>query len=184
MADNKLIKSRLWMVGLIVITAGISAGILTGINIYTKPMIAHNEEIKLKKSVLNAFSVSYDKKEIIDIFKKKIKVRDLDGAPYYEYHESSRLAGVAFKIKGPGFWGPISVLVALQPSLEIIKGIEILHQEETPGLGGRIAEDEFLDQFKGKSILPEISIDAITGATMTSKAFKTMMNENVKNNFS
>ena len=37
---------------------------------------------------------------------------------------------------------------------------------ETPGLGARIEEEEFLDQFIGK---PE-KIDAITGATISSTA--------------
>lgn len=180
MPDDKLIKSRIWMVVLIIIVAGISAVLLTAINIYTRPKIALNEEIKLKKSVLNVFNISYAKNEIIDIFDTTIKVRAINGMAYYEYYDRGKVSGVAFEMRGAGFWGPISALVALRPNLNIIKGIEILHQEETPGLGGRITEDEFKGQFKGKPVIPEISIDAITGATMTSRAFKKIINENVK----
>lgn len=168
------------MVVVIVLVSGISAGLLTTINICTKDRIARNKEIKLKKSVLNVFGVPYEKDGIIDVFGKKVETGDLDGRPFYRYYEGGKVSGVAFEIKGAGFWGPISALVALEPDLGAIKGVEILHQEETPGLGGRITEEEFRSQFKGRSTRPEISVDAITGATMTSKAFKKIINENVK----
>ena len=168
------------MVVLIIIVAGISAGLLTAINIGTKSRIALNEEIKLKRSILNVFDISYEKNNIIDIFNKKINVQSINNMEVYQYYDDGKLSGVAFEMKGSGFWGPIFSLVALEPDLKYIKGIEILHQEETPGLGGRIAENEFKNQFKRKPVDPEISIDAITGATMTSKAFKKIINENVK----
>jgi len=180
MPENKLIKNRLWMIGLIIIVASISAGLLTAINIGTKERIALNEEIKLKRSVLDVFDIPYEKEEIIDIFNKRIEIEKIDDQVSYQYFERGRISWVAFEIKGSGFWGPITGLVALDPDFNTIKGIEILHQEETPGLGGRIIEAEFKDQFKGKTVEPEISIDAITGATMTSKAFKKIINEDVK----
>lgn len=168
------------MVILITIIASISAGLLTAINVSTKQRIARNSEIKLKKSVLEVFDIPYPKEEIIDIFNKRVKIQEIGGERFYQYYDKGKISGVAFEMKGTGFWGPISFLVALEPDLETIKGIEILHQEETPGLGGRITEDEFKNQFKGKPVTPEISVDAITGATMTSKAFKKIINENVK----
>lgn len=180
MPDNKLTKNRLWMIALIVIISTISAVLLTTIYIYTSPRIALNAEIKLKKGVLSVFNIPFEKKEIIEIFDKNIRIKSKDLFIYYEYYKRNRLNGIAFEIKGPGFWGPITALVALEPDMRKLKGVEILHQEETPGLGGRIAEDEFKDQFKGKPVVPEIAIDAITGATMTSKAFKKIINENVK----
>jgi len=38
----------------------------------------------------------------------------------------------------------------------IIIGICIIHQEETPGLGGRMAEKEFLNPFRNKKMSPRI----------------------------
>ena len=78
------------------------------------------------------------------------------------------------------------------PDFQTIKGITIVHQEETPGLGGRIAEKEILDRFKGKKILPQLiiqrpgkakeqnEVDGITGATLTGKAFEKVLNSEVK----
>ncbi len=179
MPDNKLIKNRIWMVALIVIISGISAGLLTAINLGTRDRIALNKEIKLKRSVLNVFDIEYKAEEIFDVFSGRIKHQKIKKRIVYLYHDKEKLSDLAFEADGPGFWGPISFLVALDPRLDTVQGIEILHQEETPGLGGRIAEDEFKEQFKGRRTRPEIAVDAITGATMTSKAFKRIINESV-----
>ena len=50
----------------------------------------------------------------------------------------------------PGFKTFIDVMLALDPSFEII-GLEITEQEEDPGLGAEIKQDYFKNQFKGKS---------------------------------
>jgi len=180
MSENKLLKNRIWMVGLIIIIASVSASLLTAINLGTRERIALNEEIKLKKSVLSVFEIPYEKDEIIAVFDQNIKTREVDGVWVYEYVANHKTSAIAFQMKGSGFWGPITGLVALDPRLTKVKGVEILRQEETPGLGGRISEDVFKDQFKGRAVEPEIQVDAITGATMTSKAFKTMINDETR----
>ncbi|MBW2048111.1 MAG: FMN-binding protein [Deltaproteobacteria bacterium] len=52
--------------------------------------------------------------------------------------------------KFPGFKTFIQVILAIDPSFEII-GLEIMEHEEDPGLGAEIKEDYFKNQFKGKS---------------------------------
>ncbi len=50
----------------------------------------------------------------------------------------------------PGFKTFIEVMLALDPSFEIL-GLEIMEHEEDPGLGGEIEQPYFKNQFKGKS---------------------------------
>ncbi len=59
---------------------------------------------------------------------------------------------LAFLLPGefPGFKTFIKVMLALSPNFEI-KGLEILEEEEDPGLGGEIVQDYFKNQFIGKS---------------------------------
>ena len=76
--------------------------------------------------------------------------------------------------------------------METIKGIEVLDHTETPGLGGRMTEDEFKRQFIGKKLKPKISlvreketvgsneVHAITGASYTSKGIEDIINEAMK----
>ena len=71
----------------------------------------------------------------------------------------------------------------MNPDLVSISGLTIMQQEETPGLGSRIGEAEYLGDFIGKRFTPtlemvspgkgggENQIDSISGATMSSKAF-------------
>lgn len=89
--------------------------------------------------------------------------------------------------------GPIRGFLTLEEDLETIKGIQIIYHEETPGLGGVVAEAWYLDMYKGKKKLDQgiiikkdadassdNEVDAITGATMTSNAFQLLINENYK----
>lgn len=186
-------KERIWMVVLLLIIASISSGALGIMNVKTRPIIEKNKVLRLKESVLNAFHISYQKKNLEEIFEKKVKVKLIDNTPIYIYPAEGKVEALAFKIEGSGFWAPISATIALKPDLETIYGLSILDQEETPGLGSRITEPEFLRKFVGKKIKPEIvlvvrgkadkpnEIDAITGATMSSKALQDIINENVKN---
>lgn len=167
------------MVGLIAGLAAISAGLITAVNLATKERIALNAEVKLKQSVLNVFGATYESGEAIEVFDKLIKLEEVNGQLVYKFYQQGEVSALAFEMKGPGFWGAISALIAISPDLNTIYGVEIVAQEETPGLGGRITESEFKAQFKQKPVTEKISIDAITGATMTSKAFEKIVNQGV-----
>ena len=48
--------------------------------------------------------------------------------------------------------------------------IKVLSQNETPGLGGQVADASFTSRFSGKNISDLNDIQAITGATISSRA--------------
>ena len=78
-----------------------------------------------------------------------------------------------------GFGGTIKILIGVDNSKKIT-GTKILEHLETPGLGERITEDEFLEQFVNKPItLQANEIDAITGATISSTAIIDTITGNV-----
>lgn len=98
-----------------------------------------------------------------------------------------------FPIYGQGLWGPVWGYVAVDESLTTLIGAYFDHASETPGLGGKIKDDPaFRAQFAGKHIdytkTPAFdiikggakgqanAIDAITGATMTSKGLSAAIN--------
>lgn len=102
---------------------------------------------------------------------------------------------VGFVAGGMGFWDRIDVVLALTPDLHTILNVQVLDQKETPGLGARIEEAWFTDQFKGLSVVWEApaesrilvganpapnaanEVDAITGATQTSMALMRFLND-------
>lgn len=84
--------------------------------------------------------------------------------------------GHAFMAQGRGYGGAIDILVGLKPDNKSLQGIKIITQQETPGLGAKIVNASFLDQFKGVPVdKVDLTrnggkIDAITGATISSSA--------------
>jgi len=177
-------KSALRIIIFVLIMGSVSAGLLVGVNNFTQPLVLMNEELKLKSSVLDVLDIPYEKSESIAIFDSRVKVLKKDECTFYIASDQS----VAFEFYGPGLWGPISGIVCLEKDLKTIRNIKITHQEETPGLGGRIAEKPYLKQFVGKSIFPKLifmpeghaaganEVDAITGATGSSRAFEKLIN--------
>ena len=89
-----------------------------------------------------------------------------------------------------GFSGKFSIMVGFNPDGSIYD-IMVLSHAETPGLGSKMAEPEFKDQFKGKNpatfslnVKKEGGdIDAITAATISSKAFGDAINRAYKTLF-
>lgn len=90
---------------------------------------------------------------------------------YYQ----NRKIGMVLKITTQGYGGPIEMMVGID-TLKQITGIEISPRQETPGLGDRVKEDWFKNQFIGRSADDLVlkseggTIDAVTGATISSRA--------------
>ncbi len=95
---------------------------------------------------------------------------------YYEaYDEKGSLVGFGFVKTGRGMWGDIQIAGGIDLDYKLT-GLVVLEQGETPGLGARIVESRFLNQFIGLSTgqikLKKFNgnIDAISGASISSKA--------------
>ncbi|MEM1689843.1 MAG: RnfABCDGE type electron transport complex subunit G [Candidatus Hadarchaeales archaeon] len=89
--------------------------------------------------------------------------------------ENGELEGYIAMAEGKGYGGSISLMIGIHKD-GTIKKVKILKQSETPGLGARITEENFLAQFEGKSVDEVMlkrdggTIDAISGATISSRA--------------
>ncbi|HAS79550.1 MAG TPA: FMN-binding protein [Fusobacteriaceae bacterium] len=101
------------------------------------------------------------------------------------------------KFSGKALWGTVTGIIAMEKNLKTIKGIDIISHNETPGLGGRIEDSWFLNQFKGETLNKNMIkvvqgsgsgnynfddgiIDGIVGATRTSKSIEVMINKKIK----
>ena len=130
------------------------------------------EEIKLSESEEKEFSDEYDFK----------------GA--YRAEKDGKFSGYCINVAPNGFGGEINMIVGLDENLNYT-GIKIISLSETPGLGAKASESEFTKQFsdkkKGKLEViknakktEENQINAISGATITSKAVTTGVNNALK----
>jgi len=129
-------------------------------NQVTLPRVEANQNYASHYAVLAAFGLadsSTAKSEIEELYLSRVKelpARPISAASAY----SAEIDGtpyLAVKITNPGLWGPITAILAADPPAERILGFEILEQQETPGLGGRIGEAWFTEQFKGEKVSAE-----------------------------
>lgn len=178
-------KKYLSMILFIIILGIVASGILIGMNFLTEERIKDNQAIEFRETVLNTFEIDYDNSSINEVFSDKIQVTVINDISFYE----SQAGEVGFSFEGGGVWGPIIGFMVLEADFETIKNIAVLQQQETPGLGGVVAEDDYLETFVGVKVVPSLEInkdssankenevDTITGATRTSKAFEGIINE-------
>ena len=168
---------------------------ITGVSflyLSTKEMVLLNETLFLKKSVLYASNIPIpeDNLRTNEVYLdriEEIKGED-DTIDYFRIkaEESDTTEGYVVFQKGAGLWGVITAVVGFENDLKTLKGIDFIDQNETPGLGARIMETWFREQFRGKrgpfSRVPEGTpadeneFDAITGATRTSQAVEKIVN--------
>ncbi len=99
---------------------------------------------------------------------------------YYKAYSSQdqSLAGFVLKAQAKGFNSQIEILTALNLNLEVSQ-VKILSQNETPGLGTRITEGNFLERFKNRDLEDLKQVEAITGATISSVAVIKAVRDNL-----
>jgi electron transport complex protein RnfG len=113
-----------------------------------------------------------------------------DESVVYGGYDGGRFVGYAIPGAGPGFQDTIGLLYGFDPAARQVTGMEVLESRETPGLGDKIYKDlDFVGNFEGLSVDPTIvavkkgtrsrpnEVDAITGATISSKAVVRIINE-------
>ena len=102
-----------------------------------------------------------------------------DSLDFYPGKSGEELVGMAISTyTDKGYNGLIRLMVGFTPDGSI-QNIAVLEQKETPGLGTKIATEGFVSQYLGKNpgTFPMTvkkdggQIDAITGATITTRAF-------------
>jgi len=180
---------------MIVITA-LYTGALATVNEVTKDRVSSNREVKKQSALLYVLDIPTNNKsplEINELFNSHIKIIEKNDDIYYQGYIGDDLVANVYPIYGNALWGNLEGLIALTPDLTGILGVEFLSHNETPGLGARIDETWYKEQFRGIPISQETSanylsyksttqksIEAISGATSTSNAVLRILNENIE----
>jgi electron transport complex protein RnfG len=157
--------------------AGLILSVVEGV---TRAPIAEQrrlETLKALKAVLPAIDNAPDADTVSLVTGQDKKGRDVSRT-FYRGRQGDVLSGVAFKVTATeGYGGNIEIMVGIDPD-GVVSGIEILTHSETPGLGSKISEGWFKDQFRGKGLENADwrvkkdggQFDQITGATISPRA--------------
>lgn len=148
--------------------------------------IAEAFTVDLQGRKVGELSTASGKIELVDKLKpQNTAIKAGEGATLPVYRFKSGITVVP--VYGAGLWGPVWGYLALQSDGRTIAGAYFDHEGETPGLGAKIKDEPwFREQFVGKVVDLDASgnpfdivkggagddaskVDAITGATMTSK---------------
>ena len=97
-------------------------------------------------------------------------VRSGQQVVYYKgYDGAGRFVGTVFKASGRGYASTIETMAGMTPDNKITV-IKVVSLNETPGLGSRVAEGSFISQFSGRDVSALGQVQAVTGATISSRA--------------
>jgi len=155
----------------------LSSGILSAVDMLSKDKILRNQ----KKAIDSAISkILPDAEDVVH-----------EGEIYKAFDKEKKFLGYAFLAEGQGYGGDIRIICAVSPRLDKLLGIEVISSQETPGLGARINQEWFKNQFKGLNILNKITytksnpsgksqIQAITGATISSRSVVHIVNKRIE----
>lgn len=154
----------------------VSSALLGFVYEITKEPIAlsnFNKKLNAIKQVVPEFSNNPDD----EMF--RLPTGEGDSLDIYPAKKDDIIVGYAVNTyTSKGFSGNISLMAGFKPDGTIIN-ITVLEQKETPGLGTKMVEPQFKDQFNDKN--PGVfalkvkkdggQVDAITAATISSRAF-------------
>ena len=122
------------------------------------------------------------------------RTRSAGDGEYYTLMENGTIIAFAVCVEGNGFWAPIKGIVGVSADRKSITGVSFYEQNETPGLGGEIANLPFRRRFEGLLIasqgdpigikpfgadLAANEVHAISGATQTCNRLEAIINEDL-----
>lgn len=170
--NSQLGKEILHLGGVLLIITIVVAGLLGVVNAVTKDKIAENKQLKIQNAI-SQIAPDTDASEI------EFTTEDSTVTAVYQLKANGENAGLCVQVVNPeGFGGDITLMVGVDPENKII-GVQIVSLAETPGLGTKANDSEWLSQYNGLSGPLNIvkntktgdnDIVAVSGATITSTA--------------
>lgn len=173
------------------------AVILTLVFSGLKPRRERNQQAEMYQQILRAAGHDIDREKAVVAF-PQLAVQLTDDGRQYSIVCADGTKGIAVRLDGKGLWGPIWGYAVVSEDGQTLKGIALDHKSETPGLGAKITEEAFQKSFADKKlydqngqftsvrvlkpgtaseIAEENRVDAISGATLTSKGVDEMMEQ-------
>ncbi len=159
-----------------------------------KPMQDANVALDTEKQILNSLNLRGLSDEEAHATYEKIVAFDEAQNVYVCTLENGDVKYV-LPLKGQGMWGGISCFLAIDSDKNTVYGAYFNHESETAGLGAEIKDNaDWQAKFQGKKIFAdgddskialsvvkavndETTVDAVTGATVTSTAVSKMLQD-------
>lgn len=155
----------------------VSGAVLGIVYSATKGPITKAENAKKTEAIENVLPEFQILKDVN--IKSAVEDEDVDIPFYLAYDADNNFIGAAVEtFTNKGFSGNVSLMVGILAD-GTVNNISVLQHAETPGLGSKMTEPSFKDQFNNKNAdsfnfkvkKDGGDVDAITAATISSRAF-------------
>ena len=189
-------KQYINMLTFVFIMGFLTSLVFVGMDALTAERIEANEGAAIYTAVLTHNEIAFNSGNLAVVFNESITVEEVifegQTLTFYVNEANGNVSFVYGEFALGGLWGPIRGVLTLEDDFQTIVDVTVLEEQETPGLGGKVKNREFLDQFIGLQLLPELErplevnkdaaenksneVDEISGATGTSTAFERLLN--------
>ncbi len=167
-----MLKKTILLTCFLAAVGALSAGLIASVNELTAPMIEKRLVAEKEKAIQELFPqmTNYEEVMIEDETYQTLKCQ-------YQVLENDTVIGYLFETNVNGYGGPIQALISYDVNSDTLQEMTYIGTfNETPGFGTRVQEPEFLDQVLNKPAA-QMDVDTLSGATVTSKAVKQMIDE-------
>lgn len=158
-----------------IILVAIVSVLLSAAAMWLQPYQKRNELNEQRINILKAAGITgVDNKNAEQLFKQHCTTEHNGDLPYYIIDGKTTV----IPMRGNGLWGPIWGYLGLSEDLHTVVNAVFDHKSETPGLGAEITTEKYQSQYKDKPL--DQKVDAIAGATRTSKGVEEMIEHTLK----
>ena len=196
--------SSLPMIRTLALVAMLSGLLVVVADEVTRPVIAENQRQAVEQAIFQVIpqAIQWQEYRLNGETLFPITEGSEGIALYAGFNATGHFIGIATEAAAQGYADTISLLYGYNPNCECITGIKVLKSKETPGLGDKIYKDpSFTTNFKaldtklneegsalkntiitvkhGKKEKPW-QIDAISGATVSSRAVGKALNDSAQ----
>ena len=159
----------------IIILVAIVSVLLSAAAMWLQPYQKRNELNEQRINILKAAGITgVDNKNAEQLFKQHCTAEHKGDLPYFIIDGKTTV----IPMRGNGLWGPIWGYLGLSEDLHTVVSAVFDHKSETPGLGAEITTEKYQSQYKDKPL--DQKVDAIAGATRTSKGVEEMIERTLK----
>ena len=178
-------RDMIKMLLVLTILATLSGGLLAAIRDNTKDRIENQVLEFVKGPAIRSILEEATNDPIVDRF--QLKIDDVEHTFFVGVMDGEPRA-VTFETSGKGYGGDVGLMVGIDVQENQIVGVGVTTHAETPGMGAKAQTDpSFAAQFRELALDEEVnvtsdggSINAISGATITSRAVCSATNDALK----
>lgn len=175
---DKNMREILRYAAVLFVIAAVSAALLAGVNMLTEDKIAENSILEEQRALREVMPEA----ESFEPFGEEVSEQCGADEIYTAKTSDGTIAGFCVKLSQKGYGGEIQSIIGLTENGSVT-GVQVISHSETAGLGANLTKESFRNQFVGKSRVEVVKagagegeINAISGATITSKAMASSVN--------